>query len=558
MKDYKKENTDLNIKNSKFIALQKEAEEKNKNLIHPNTLKVCECIDCGEPVLVGTSVNSRYVRCPDCKSLYQKLSKKENEARLIERLKGKRLQDSGYFICEHCGKEFTEDYRVALSSVRKKAPRFCSKVCARAYSSNKLKNSPKTKILKCPECGMSFEADIRADPSRTCCPECRIKITRMRDTYLRYKKCGFEGTKEEFKKLFLSQESLYDLEELNNSIEENFNFKRITKYKKRSAPRRRNSKGCSNDSFYCFCGHRGVSSKFRINEKDLPSWTFLNKNRHYKDNYNKEYFLRIKEKEIYYFQFPPDTPIGKFERGTCFRRKYGILNNIHFDFYQPVDEEWNKHREILNKMTFEDLMTKDEIAKVFNLNSASAVNYLYELFNINILYNSNANSKFQYTIGFHTSWEGNEYIFRSSYELMLMKYLDSHKIHYRANGKENLNRITYYDPVAQRVRKGYPDFYLPDYNCYVETKGIHLFDEENLLARYEEIKKENNSLIVIGFNEKIHQFSCYLSLFQDKEKEEEILDILDIHTFINPDEVSNSHPHKKIYNKTGKSSNDKE
>ena len=558
MKDYKKENIDLEIKNSKSIALQKEAEEKNKNLIHPNTLKVCECVDCSEPVLVKTSTNPRYVRCANCKSQYQKFSKKENESQLIKKIKEKRLQDFGHFVCEYCGKEFTEDYRTDLSSVRKKAPRFCSKICARAYSSNKLKDNPKIKIFKCPECGVNFEADSRADPSRTCCPECKIKITRMRDTYSRYKKCGFEGTKEEFKKLFLSQESPYDLEELNNSLEENFGFKKTIKYKKKSGPRQHSSKDRSNSSFYCFCGHRGVTSKFQINEKDLPSWTFLNENRHYKDIYNKEYFLRVKEKEIYYFQFPPDTPIGKFERGMCFRKKYGILNNIHFDFYQPVDEEWNKHREILSKMAFEDFMVKDEIAKIFNLNSASAVNYLYELFNINILYNSNANSKFQHAMGFHTSWEGNEYIFRSSYELMLMKYLDSHKIHYRANGKKNLNRITYYDPASQKVRKGYPDFYLPDYNCYVETKGTHLFDKENLLARYEEIKKENNSLIVIGFNEKIHHFSCYMSLFENKEKEKEILNILDILTFINPDEIIDSSSREKIYNKTKKSSDDKE
>ena len=185
MKDYKKENIDLENENSKFIALQKEAEEKNKNLIHPNTLKVCRCIDCGEPILVKTSTNPRYVRCGGCKIQYQKLSKKENESQLIKKLKEKRLQDSGHFVCEHCGKEFTEDYRTGLSSVRKKAPRFCSKICSKKYSSDHLQRD-RTKPATCTRCGKVENIPISASSKTFVCKECKNPSKHVKEGFEKF------------------------------------------------------------------------------------------------------------------------------------------------------------------------------------------------------------------------------------------------------------------------------------------------------------------------------------------------------------------------------------
>lgn len=84
-------------------------------------------------------------------------------------------------VCEKCGKEFFEDWRKDLKTIRKNPiPRFCSKSCANSriqtketkekisnsiktskkaeLARNNIKRKPAAKILKiCPTCGKSFE-----------------------------------------------------------------------------------------------------------------------------------------------------------------------------------------------------------------------------------------------------------------------------------------------------------------------------------------------------------------------------------------------------------------
>jgi hypothetical protein len=78
------------------------------------------------------------------------------------------------YICESCGKEFTEDYRIGRGS-KNKPKRFCSNSCQKSYSSKHVKNrysspigekrgryksykkEPKQKCWKCKVCGETFE-----------------------------------------------------------------------------------------------------------------------------------------------------------------------------------------------------------------------------------------------------------------------------------------------------------------------------------------------------------------------------------------------------------------
>lgn len=265
-------------------------------------------------------------------------------------------------------------------------------------------------------------------------------------------------------------------------------------------------------------------------------FTFLNENKHLTDNYLRECFIRPKEQEVYYYQYEANTPIGKFERGLCFRRKEGVLLNIDFDFYVPLDKEWQKHHDILYKLAWEEGLTKLEIKELFNLPFTSNVGYLYEMFNMDFAYI--AGSNYKYEMGLHISWEGNEYVYRSSYELILMKYMDLHKIHYLANGRENKIKIKYIDPYKNKERSGYPDFYLPDYNVIVETKGECFYDEKDLKARYGVIKKEGKDFLVIGYDDQKDEFNYYLSFFENKEREKEVHQLLEIKHLLDPSKIS--------------------
>lgn len=568
MSEYKLKNNGFDFtinsqnNNSRLEELQKEVNEKNKTLKGVYKLKVGLCVDCGTPIIVNAWTLDKDIRCPGCKDIHKKETAKKNDNARLQKIKEQRKKDHPEpYICEFCGNEFTEDWRTDPNSVRKIEPRFCCEACARAYSARVLKNNPKTKILICPECGEEFEADNRAANGIVYCPSCRKKMTKMRDLFYRYRdQYGFTGTKEEFKTFYFtfldSKNDNSNNYELLESLNDNglidkskVDFEELQKQKEYRRSLRERNKTFSlsqseESSEFCFSSkdvnHNHITY---IKKADLSNWTFLNENKHYLDKNNKEYFVRPLEREIYYYQFPLDTPIGKFERGLCFRRKEGVLTNINFDFYKPVEEEWNKQYNILHDLIYVESLTKVEIAHIFDLPFTSSVAYLYELFDMNINYLDN--SSYHYNMGLYTSWEGNEYVYRSSYELIFMKYLDMRKIHYLANGRSNKNVITYINPETHKERKGYPDFYLLEYNLYIETKGEHLYDEKDLLARYDVMKQEGKDLLVIGYDNKKQQFYYYLSLFSDLNKQKYIHEFLEIKNFFKPAEDTYK---KMIYN----------
>lgn len=88
------------------------------------------------------------------------------------------------------------------------------------------------------------------------------------------------------------------------------------------------------------------------------------------------------------------------------------------------------------------------------------------------------NSK--YSHGWHTTWQGTEIYYRSSYELEYAQELDSQKIPYEVESK----RIRYFDTEKQKERIAVPDFYLPETNELVEVKSTYTFKSQEMKDKF--------------------------------------------------------------------------
>lgn len=91
--------------------------------------------------------------------------------------------------------------------------------------------------------------------------------------------------------------------------------------------------------------------------------------------------------------------------------------------------------------------------------------------------------------GHHTSWEGLEIFYRSSYELEFAQQLDEQKISYRV---ESL-RIRYFDSQQQKERVAVPDFYLPETNEIVEIKSSWTYDEQLMKDKFKAYREAGYS-----------------------------------------------------------------
>lgn len=87
----------------------------------------------------------------------------------------------------------------------------------------------------------------------------------------------------------------------------------------------------------------------------------------------------------------------------------------------------------------------------------------------------------QYKHGWHTTWEGIQVFYRSSYELEFAKKLDSEKIPYRM---ESL-RVPYWDSGKQRQRVAIPDFYLPETGEIIEVKSFYTYKKREMQDKFE-------------------------------------------------------------------------
>jgi hypothetical protein len=89
------------------------------------------------------------------------------------------------------------------------------------------------------------------------------------------------------------------------------------------------------------------------------------------------------------------------------------------------------------------------------------------------------NTKFKHI--FHTTWFGETFCLRSSYEEDYARLLDQSQTKYFV---EHL-RIKYFNSNQQRYRIAIPDFYLPKTNTIVEVKSTYWLDETEMRDKKE-------------------------------------------------------------------------
>lgn len=94
--------------------------------------------------------------------------------------------------------------------------------------------------------------------------------------------------------------------------------------------------------------------------------------------------------------------------------------------------------------------------------------------------------------GWHTSWDGKQFFYRSGAELKYAELLDEEKIQYEV---ESL-RIEYYDTIKNKIRVAIPDFFLNNTNEIVEVKSRITFSKQNMLDKFKRYKE-------LGYKSKI-------------------------------------------------------
>lgn len=98
----------------------------------------------------------------------------------------------------------------------------------------------------------------------------------------------------------------------------------------------------------------------------------------------------------------------------------------------------------------------------------------------------------RFKTGYHTSWEGKTFYFRSSYELDYCLKLDSLQIPYEM---ETL-RIRYFNTRKNREAIAIPDFYLKETNTIIEVKSNFTYIQQDMIDRSSEYKR-------LGYNFKL-------------------------------------------------------
>lgn len=90
-----------------------------------------------------------------------------------------------------------------------------------------------------------------------------------------------------------------------------------------------------------------------------------------------------------------------------------------------------------------------------------------------------------YKHGYHLSWTGEKFWYRSSWEDEYATELDTRKVRYQIEAL----RIKYWDSVQNKERLAIPDFYLPDTQELVEIKSTHTFEKQNMVDKFKAYRK---------------------------------------------------------------------
>lgn len=173
---------------------------------------------------------------------------------------------------------------------------------------------------------------------------------------------------------------------------------------------------------------------------------------------------------------------------------------------EDVENEYNRIRNIIYKLYWEDGLSAEEIAKRYKFPSKHSIAQTVFVFlniprrsfkestknaiktgRMPILDNYN-----QYKGGKHVSWEGKEFLLRSSYEFDYAKELDEKRIKYDVEAL----RIKYFNTSINEYCVAIPDFYLSETNMIVEIKS-------NWTLNLQEMKDKVKAYKELGYNFKL-------------------------------------------------------
>lgn len=164
----------------------------------------------------------------------------------------------------------------------------------------------------------------------------------------------------------------------------------------------------------------------------------------------------------------------------------------------PLKERFKKAKEIIRDLYFNSKKSIPEIREITDLHTGS-IRYLLTVDGGVTRDHTESNKvsletgrrketpcSFKFKQGIHTSWEGNKFHFRSSWEEQYMQELDEKKIPYLYEAF----RIRYFDTQKGEERIAVPDFFLPETNTIVELKSSYTYDEQNMKDRFNSYREK--------------------------------------------------------------------
>ena len=260
------------------------------------------------------------------------------------------------------------------------------------------------------------------------------------------------------------------------------------------------------------------------------------------------------------YRYSKDCVLGRFERSQAYSQKSSNLQKLGFNFEDlNWEEEFFKIRNMLYDLYYVQKYSLPMIREKFGFIIDKTPKDYLKLFGFNKFRNvsegvklsfkegrvslSEVNKNYNFIHGWYKLKNGNEFYYRSSYELEAIKFLENKNIDFTLN----TFHTSYISSEDNEEHEAFPDFYLPKYNLVIEMKNYKNFKEKDLQERYLFIKNLGYDFIVItckGYylydgkkrykknpeikEFRLKEFKVLKSFIEDKEKEKQILDLLEI------------------------------
>lgn len=175
-------------------------------------------------------------------------------------------------------------------------------------------------------------------------------------------------------------------------------------------------------------------------------------------------------------------------------------------------KEFDRIKDVLKNLYYDEKLSCVQIAEIYGFAKHGSFSNILEKFQIfrrntkECIRNSVITGRwhhpcnFQYKHGYHTTWNGKEIFYRSSYELEYAQQLDEKQIDYEV---ESL-RIEYWDSQECTYRIAIPDFYLPETNEIVEIKSDWTYDPINMKDRVQKYRELNYNFKLFLDKKELH------------------------------------------------------